>query len=276
MSDTQVASTETTSVSVSTKLPTYYSYRLTIGHEFKDEVAAICRKYSDDWCFVMHNPDADDHNPHYHFVFMDLHQKGRDHKKHVDNLQKAFKDRFKGKGNEFHAGKWRDNDVEQALQYFSHDPVSYVHYPDSWAPRIKDAPAWVPKDGSSGSTHRGPREKLGDPVLSYSNLVKQAVKYRATHCMDTSSLTNVLSRMVNQDSWIPSRDLLNNGVPRELHELFAARLHKRKWDPDWMYPHDRSEDKQKWLDRPDTRSRIYPDPVPGGDNRITKEYYDKK
>lgn len=253
MSEPQVDETESTSDSVSTNLPTYFSYRLTISHEHVAQVYDICRVYSNDFCFVLHQADEAEKAPHYHFVFMSM------PKKIVANMQKAFKDKYNGKGNKFHAGLSRDNDVIEALSYFSHDPVAYRYYPDSWADRIKAAPPWIP-NGPSRSTDRRPREKLGDPILTYTNVVKQAVLYRGANNMDTSSLTNVISRMVNQGGWLPSRDLLLNGVPRDLHELFGARIHKRKWDPDWMYPHDRSEEKQKWLDRPDTRARIYPDP----------------
>lgn len=258
----EVGETGSTSDPVSTNLPTYFSYRLTVGHEFTDDVTSILRKYSDDWCMVLHNPDSDDHNPHFHIIIDDWRRPGIDWNKKVACLQKAFKDRFKGKGNGFHAGKWMDNDRMCALQYFSHDPVRYLHFPDHWAQRIKDAPVWVPNNGrSSGSSRSGPRERLGDPTLSFSNVVKQALKYRETHCMDTSSLTCVLSRMVNQGQWIPSRDILTNGVPRELHELFVCRVNKRKWDPSWMYPHDRSDRKQEWLDRPDLTPYPVHDPI---------------
>lgn len=258
----KVDETGSTSDPVSTSPPTYFSYRVTIGHEFVDQVCDICKKYSDNWCFVMHNPDEDDHNPHYHFVFCDWRRPGVDHAKQVANMQKAFKDKFHGKGNAFHAGKWRDNDpYVNALQYFSHDPVGYRHFPASWADHIKAAPAWVPKNGSSsGPTNRGPRERLGDPTLTFTNVVKQALRYRELHCMDTCSLPNVVSRMVNQGCWIPSRDLLTNGIPRDLHDLFRCRVRKERWEPNWLLPHDRSSRKQEWLDLPDMSARVYADP----------------
>jgi len=266
-----VGETGSTSDPVSTSLPTYFSYRVTVGHEFVDQVCDICKKYSDDWCLVMHNPDGDDHNPHYHMIFCDFRVKGVDPAKKVACLQKAFKDKFNGKGNKFHAGKWMTNDVLQALQYFSHDPVGYRHFPASWADRIREAPVWEPKHGPSN--HSGPRrERLGDPVLTLSNIVKQAIKFRDTHCMDTHSLQNVVSRMVCQGGWIPSRDISTNGIPRLYHDIFRGRvLGFRGFDPSQFYPHDPCERRREWLDRPDTSGRIYSDPVGGGSMRITPE-----
>ena len=65
------------------------------------------------------------------------------------------------------------------------------------------------------------------------------------------SLQNVLSRMVHKSSLIPSRDLLMNGVPREYHEMFYDRCHKRTREYQWMRPRVRLDEKQRWLDRPD-------------------------
>jgi hypothetical protein len=117
------------------------------------------------------------------------------------------------------------------------------------------------------------KERLGDPVLTYSNLVKQAIKFRNEHMADCNSLQNVLSRMVHQSSWIPSRELLRNGVPRELHEIFLDRVTKRQRDYDWMKPHVPSDDKQKWLDRVDHEPIICRDPTPGGNSLISPEDY---
>lgn len=251
--------TETTSVSVSTRLPTYWSVRITLGHEHVDRLCTLIRHYSSDWCMVAHNPDNDEHNPHFHLVVLDFLSEP---KKKVMAFVKRLKETFQLGGNGGYSGKWRTNDVMEALTYFSHDPVFYKYYPDSWDTRIKAAPAWKENGQSSRFTRGRPRERLGDPTLTFSSVLKQALKYRHAHQMDTSSLTNVLSRMVNEGGWIPSRELLTNGVPRELHELFECRVTKRKWDPDWMYPHVRSDRKQEWLDRPDRRAKIIHDPNP--------------
>lgn len=270
--NSEVGETGSTSDPGSTNLPTYFSYRVTVGHEFVDDVASICRKYSNDWCMVLHNPDADDHNPHYHIIFCDWRLPGVDPAKKVANLQKAFKDRFNGKGNQFHAGKWMSNDPEQALQYFSHDPVRYLHMPASWSDRIKAAPAWVPKNGSSsGPSNSRRRERLGDPVLTLSNCIKQAVIYRHNHQMDTYSLQNVLSRMVCQSGWTISRDIESNGIPRTFHDIFRHRCGGRKPDLICFAPHDKSAKKLEWADRPDTSGRCIYDPVGGGSMRITPE-----
>lgn len=270
-SDEPQTGTGSTSDPVPTKLPTYFSYRVTIGHEFAGVVYDICHNYSDDFCFVLHNPDGDDHNPHYHIVFCDWLKPGVDSAKKVANLQKAFKDKFDGKGNKFHAGKWMYNDVMQALQYFSHDPVAYYHYPETWVDRINAAPKWEPKDAKVGSSRPGPRPRLGDPVLTLSNCVKQALNYRHIHKMGTYSLQSVLSHMVCQGGWIPSRDIMSNGVPRPLHDIFHYRCGGSKPKLNCLAPHDPSPKKQEWADRPDLSGRCYLDPVGGGSMRITPE-----
>lgn len=258
MTDSKVGAEGSTSDPVATSASyrpgsEYYSYRVNMSIGLADTFVNVVRKYSDNYCIVAHNPDADDHNPHFHCIMLDF------DKKKVDAFRKKMTVDFKATGNEFHAGRFRTNDFMEALTYFSHDPVRYWFYPDTWAERIKDAPAWQPNAG--GSSHRGPRQRLGDPVLTYSNLVKQALLFRTSHQMDTHSLGNVLSRMVSQGSWLPSRELVSNGVPRELHELFASRIDKRVVVQDWMYPHDRSSKKMEWADQPDKRAKIVHDPA---------------
>lgn len=256
----EVDESGTTSVpdlELSTDRPPYYSYRVTLAHSFESDVVQVLRKYSDDWCGVKHNPDADDHNPHFHFVIMDF-----DTKK-VDAFKKAMCLKFSQKGNGFHAGKFRTNDVMEALTYFSHDPVGYLHFPhDSWQKRIIDAPKWQPHGPASRASNKRPRERLGDPTLTYSNLVKQAVLYRTNHAMDTCSLECVLDRMVSKGGWIPSRDLVTNGVPEDLHAIFASRVNGHAYKGSWSRPHEPSDRKKEWLDRPvsDARARLYHDP----------------
>jgi hypothetical protein len=112
-----------------------------------------------------------------------------------------------------------------------------------WKQYISDSPTFE----KGLETVRKKREKLSDPVLTYSNLLKQAMIYRNTHMADSNSLQNVLSRMVNQSNWVPSRELVTNGVPRELHEMFVDRCNKTVRDYDWLRPHRPSDEKSKWL-----------------------------
>lgn len=192
--------------------------------------------------------------------------------KRIDAFKKAIAKHFVASGNGLHAGRLRDNHVLRAVGYMKHDDrVTFYHSGQPyWDEYIRDAePFEKPDERRSRVT----KERLGDPVLTYSNVVKQAIKYRNEHMADCNSLQNVLSRMVNQSNWIPSRELLRNGVPRELHELFLSRVTKTEREYNWFKPHVPSEEKQRWLDRVDDTPIVVSAPPGGGDNRITASDY---
>jgi len=225
----------------------YYGYRLTRPHSSWPEIRCILCKYSSDWLVGLHFPDTEEDGcdkEHYHMVMRDF-----DGKK-VDSFKKAIAKWANGSGNGLHAGRFRDNHISHAVGYMKHDDrVEFFHTGQSyWTDYISGSPSFVKNDNKR---QRVVKERLGDPVLTYGNLVKQAVKYRSEHMADANSLQNVLSRMVHQSGWIPSRELVRNGVPRELHEMFLDRITKRQRDYDWMKPHVPSDDKLKWLDRVD-------------------------
>lgn len=245
----------------------YYGYRLTLPHVSWSAIKPMLEHYSADWCACMHFPDeleSECMKEHYHMVFRDF-----DRKK-IDSFKKAISTKFNGKGNGLHAGSLRDNHISHAIGYMKHDEhVTFYHSGQShWDEMIEAAPVFVKSAKGPGKVYK---EKLSDPVLTHANLVKQAVKFGQQYMADETSLQNVLSRMVNQANWIPSRDILRNGVPREFHELFMDRVTKRSRTYLWMAPHVPSEDKAKWLDRPDTTPILVADPVPGGAARVTKD-----
>lgn len=191
-------------------------------------------------------------------------------RKKIDSFKKAISTKFNGKGNGLHAGSLRDNHISHAISYMKHDEhVTFYHSgQDHWDPMIEEAPVFVKSAKASGKVFK---EKLGDPTLTHSNVLKQAVKFGQQYMADETSLQNVLSRMVNQANWVPSRDLLRNGVPREFHEMFMDRVTKRARTYAWMAPHVPSEDKLKWLDRPDTTPVIIAPPRAGGSARVTRD-----
>lgn len=227
----------------------YYSYRITLPHALASVLTALFDYHSSDWCAVMHFPDDEKHcmKEHFHIAFRDF-----DLKK-VDNLKKKVAKLTDAKGNALHAGKFWSNHISEAVGYFKHQAgCKYIHTPQpDWDILIRDTPAFVKSDDGTPIL-KGRPEKLGDPTLTHSNVIKQAVKFQAQHMPSETSLQNVLSRMVHQSNWVPSRDLLRNGVPREFHEMFHDRVSKRQRIYAWMAPHVPSEDKAKWLDRPDT------------------------
>ena len=223
----------------------YYSYRVTVCHDQIDGIINILDNYSQDYCGVMHGGDSDTAAAHFHIIMLDF-----DVKK-VDAFRKRMTVCYNAKGNEFHAGKFMKNDFMEALTYFSHDNMGYFHKPaDKWIQYISKAPAWVKHDKVRPPKDHRPRERLGDPTLTYSNLVKQALLYRTEHKMDSNSLERILDTMVQQSSWIPSRDLVSNGVPLDLHRIFQHRMGLSVYKGKWSQPHTQSEKKKEWADQP--------------------------
>jgi len=240
------------STSQSTDRPTnYFSYRLTRPHTDWPVIREIIDERAQNWLVVEHGADHEVTKPHFHMIFLDLYPKC------VDGLKLAFSRHFDEKGNGLHAGKWCKNDIIEAVSYMKHDSNAVFHASsvgaDEWARLLDDAPIFIKKDIPLGKVYK---EKLTDPTLTHSNVLKQAVKFQAQNMPTETSLQNVLSRMVHQSSWVPSRDLLRNGVPREFHEMFHDRVSKKQRTYAWMAPHVPSDDKVKWLDRPDSEPII--------------------
>jgi hypothetical protein len=170
-------------------------------------------------------------------------------KKDVDKFRLAMRKAFDLKGNADSAGVMRDNHISQAIGYFKHDEHAVFHHSGQahWLDLIENARVFV-KSGPAKVL----KERMSYPVLTYANLLKQAVKFQQDRCPSTFLLKNVLENMVNDANWFPSRELLRNGVPKEMHERFFDMVKtKKRTRQDWMLPHDPSEKKSEWLDRPD-------------------------
>lgn len=227
-------------------IPTpYYQYRLTRAHTTRDQFQALVEQYSKDWCFCLHNADEQEENckkEHFHAVFRDF------EKKDVDKFRLAMKTHFECRGNADHAGKMQHNHISQAIGYFKHDPdVEIVHSGQShWINFIENVPAFIKKDQGRPVFKR---ERLSHPVLTYSNVLKQALAYHKEHAMRTVLLSDVVEEMVNTDNWWPSRELLTNGIPTETHQRFSDMVQNKRTKLSFWLPHERSEKKREWQDR---------------------------
>lgn len=123
---------------------------------------------------------------------------------------------------------------------------------------VNIAPAWVDHK-ESHVVSKPVKERLGDPTLTLSSVVKQAVKYAHRNELECN-LTEVLHRMAS-DGWVPSRDIMTKGLPRAIHDEYDYRMTRRARAPHlWMYPTDPTEDQLRWRERPDTSSGIFHDP----------------
>jgi len=222
----------------------YYQYRLTRPHTEWGVIREIITQYSPVFVVCLHMPDIEESEcakEHFHFALFGLTSRN------ADAMKQAIARHYNAKGNGLHAGLFRENHVRSAISYMKHDELGVFYHSgeDHWKQLINDAPVFVKGLHTRGAPKK--RERLGDPTLTLSNILKQAKLFRDEHMQGTNSLQNVVSRMVNQSSWVPSRDLITNGVPREYHEMFITRCSKHEKVYDWMRPHVPSDSKQTWL-----------------------------
>lgn len=229
----------------------YYQYRLTVPHSARNEVADLIGRYSKDFAYCMHHPDELEDGckqEHFHAVFRDFSTKT------VDSFRKAVSKHFGRSGNGLHAGKMQDNHVSKAIGYFKHDPDADIFHSGQpyWIEYIETEPAFV----KGASKRKLFKESMSHPVLTYANVLKQALKYRTEHCPTERDLSNVIERMVNEHNWWPSRELLTNGVPAETHQRFSDMVSSKRTRLAFWLPHERSEKKLEWADR--VASGFYP------------------
>jgi len=227
----------------------YYQYRLTVKHSEVSQVREFIERYSKDWAFCMHNPDSEDKEEHFHAVMRDFTQKI------VDAFKKAVSTHYDRKGNGLHAGKFQTNHVSKAIGYFKHDPdVEICHSgQDYWQEYIETEPAFV-----KSQAPKVLKESMSHPVLTYANVLKQALKFRKEHALQTQDLSDIVEEMVNKNWW-PSRELLTNGIPAETHQRFSDMVTSKRTKLSFWLPHERSDKKLEWVDK--VASGFYPSGV---------------
>lgn len=220
----------------------YYQYRLTVSFSAQPDVLQILTQYSKDWAFCMHKPDSEDSSEHFHIVMRDF-----DNKK-IDAFRKAVCKHFARQGNGLHAGKLQTgNHVSRAIGYFKHEPDCEIQHSGQsyWQDYIDNEPAFVKNAGPSAVL----KERPNYPVLTYGNVLKQAIKYRTEHSLRTDSLSDIVEEMVNTHNWWPCRELLVNGIPAETHQRFSDMVKNKRTKLSFWLPHERSDKKLEWLDR---------------------------
>lgn len=244
----------------------YYQYRVTIPHERLVDLLDLIQRYSKDWCIAKHFPDDMEDGckqEHFHAVFRDFTQKT------VDAFKKAVSKHFERAGNALHAGKFQDNHISKAIGYFKHDEHAEIQHSGQpyWDEYIETEPAFV----KNPKTRRVLKESQSHPVLTYANVLKQALKYRQEHALRTDLLAEVVEEMVNEHNWWPSRELLVNGIPAETHQRFRDLCTSKRTKLSFWLPHERSEKKQEWLDRPCILAREVSYGGPGDSKKLWKD-----
>jgi len=241
----------------------YYQYRLTVQHEHASLFQVLLEKYSKDWAFCKHRPDSEDSSEHFHAVMRDFTSKT------VDAFRKAIVKQFERSGNGLHSGKFNDNHVSKAIGYFKHEPdVEILHSGQVyWQEYIETEPAF-----EKSKLAKVLKESMSHPVLTYANVLKQALKFRKEHNLRSENLSDIVEEMVNQNWW-PARELLTNGVPAETHQRFSDMVTQKRTKLSFWLPHERSEKKQEWVDR--VATGWYPTGVssscPGDSKKLWKD-----
>lgn len=137
------------------------------------------------------------------------------------------------------------NGVLAGIQYLGHEATEVLaNTPDSehW---VSIAPPWVPDPKQTRMEKYARAEpvkpKDRDWMLTYSNLVVQAVNHHRQNSMDTTSLKVVVRDMITKSKWRPSRDMLRGGVPEFYDNDFKFRIgHTTQVDMSWWEMRDRS------------------------------------
>lgn len=217
-----------------TDLPTYYSFRLTISHSRVSELLECLSDVSEYIIWPHKGKNGD--NDHYHIAVPSPPNK------FDDKMRKRISTKF-GKGNGTYSGKYQTNSLTDFIHYCKHEsavPITHGDL-DKWERLISEAPDYLPlADYKKATGHiEKRREKLGDPMLTFSNVVKQAYIYRTKAGLKSTDLKEVLSHMLANTDWVPSRDMLSKGLDMYHHVMFQHRCErgfKTTLPGDWMNP----------------------------------------
>lgn len=200
------------------------------------DVEQVVKLVSDcNYCMYMHK--AGTTNEHFHVCIPD----GKPETIR-QRLKRTWPDRG---GNKFCSVKSFTNGLRSFVFYCHHEGADPVFKDETWRAIIDE----VVKDGvykkhgvpESSGTVKKVRERLSNPQLTMSNLLRQSIKWAREHDQGARDLGTVLKRMVN-DGWDPDYGLMSKGVPSEYYDIFASRMQGRiVEEQDWMKPHKRKE-----------------------------------
>ena len=149
------------------------------------------------------------------------------------------------RGNRGNSAKLYSNGVRSFVFYCHHEGADPIYKGDYQAVIDEVVANGVYKkyDKEESGTTKKIREKLANPQLTLSNLLRQAKKYREEQQLTTIDLGKVVLHMVN-NGWDAAQTLKRQGIPTEDYEIFAARCQKKNLEEqDWMKPHKRGERK---------------------------------
>ena len=206
----------------------YYALRVTLPHSESGALQECISKYSKNYVMALHYPDDEVIHEHFHLALVDITTT-----KQVEAMKVYLKRRFTKAGNGFIAGKFRDNHVLKAIQYMKHDEnVTFKHRGSHWAGLIDEAPDWDPDFKAKKCSEK--KEIKSDPMLSFSNLLFRALKHRRDNNIESTDLGVTLEHMGRTTNWIPSPQMMKNGLDPYHYKIFEFRARGRTGQyPPW-------------------------------------------
>lgn len=211
----------------------YISARIKLPHKDVDQVVKLASDFN--YCIYMHKAGTD--NEHFHVCFPE----GKSEAIRL-RIKRAWPDRG---GNGFVCVKSYDNGLRSFVFYCHHEAAEPIFKEEIWKGFVEDVKVngtykKYDKNGKSGTVQKV-RERLSNPQLTMSNILKQSIKWAREHDTGARDLGSVLKRMVNS-GWDPDYGLISKGVPSEYYDIFASRMQgKSIEEQDWMKPHKRKE-----------------------------------
>lgn len=196
----------------------YLSIRLTVGHQ-NDK--PICERLLGDvpnWIFYRHGNGV--RREHYHIC---VPVGGSDGGRTSDKLRNRIKRVFNLGGNKDFSIVHKDNGLHSFIFYCSHEETEPVMQGD-WTRvfeknrEVNGDTRYVKETGKKrhfdGSIEdSGATRKVRNWILTYSNLVPQAVLHSKRTKQDYGHLKFCVKNMIETTNWRPSPEMLRKGVP---------------------------------------------------------------
>lgn len=204
-----------------TDIPTdYLSIRLTVEHLRWPDVMTILEDVEVYMAWPHKGKDGE--NEHFHILIPDT---GR---KFCDVMRNRIKRKFgDGRGgNGLFSIKNQSNGLLAGIQYCGHeDTTPYTKGPECsrW---IEEAPKWVEPTPKLTQTRIGEKRK---PVhedhfreITYRNMLKVCLRFRADRKLETRSLGKVLE-LLHKENYFLNVQVLRQGIPSTFFDEFEAR-----------------------------------------------------
>lgn len=211
--------------------PTYTNYislRLTIKH---DDVSVLFEKVLhdvDEWCMYKHGGGTSGIAEHVHVAICGG---------NCERIRKRLRDNIGG-GNKVYSVKQYGNDLRSFVFYCSHEGSVPDFKGDQWPALIQEV-----KDNGGYKKRKidehfvTDRKLVRDWILSYSNIVPQAVLYQKKNLPGEDSLKRVVKHMIAHTKWRPSLQMYKSGIPSVYQMDFEFRIGVRtEPDMDWWEP----------------------------------------